>query len=571
MTTQKSEIHLAAKRSTVQVNLPDGRTLEGPIDLPLEEFIRQAGFPADPPIVAAVFRRELRELTHPVTEDGDLIPLDITTPDGTRIYRRSLVFLMLAAAHEMFPGTDIAVDHSISDGGYFCTPCDRAPFSREELRSLEECMREISSANEPIARREVLLAEAEAKFQQEHFLDKIRLLKSRSKEYLTLYALRGLEDYLHGYMVPSTGYIRLFQLEYASQGFTLRFPRQQKPTGIFPRGDFQKLKTTFQEYGEWQDRLGLEDVGMLNEAIAAGRGGEVVLVSEALHDQKTAEIARRIVATRDRVRLVLIAGPSSSGKTTFSRRLAIQMLSQGLRPFPLEMDNYFVDRDHTPRNDNGQPDFEAFDAVDRTLLTENLKQLMRGEEVVLPRFNFQTGKRERGDAITLPKNAVVVMEGIHGLNPELLANFHQGEVYRIYVSALTQLNLDRHSRISTTDSRLIRRIVRDSTKRGYSPAFTIARWEMVRTGERKYIFPYQENADVMFNSALVYELSVLRTIAEPLLRQVDPDSLEFMEAKRLLAFLAWFRSLSADIVPDDSILREFIGGSILEKFQMWGS
>jgi uridine kinase len=401
--------------------------------------------------------------------------------------------------------------------------------------------------------------------------DKLRLLKFRSKEYLTIYTLRGLSDYLHGFMVPSSGYLRLFQLDHTTHGFVLRYPRQQTPSAIPKRRDFPKLRTTFEEYGLWQERLGLENVGELDEAIAAGRGGEVILVSEALHDQKTAEIARRIVAARERIRLVLIAGPSSSGKTTFSRRLAIQMLSQGLRPFPLEMDNYFVDRDQTPRDESGQPDFEAFGALDLSLLTDNLQRLMRGEEITLPRFNFPVGKREAGDTVRLPKGAVVIMEGIHGLNPELLPDFQQGEVFRIYVSALTQLNLDRHSRISTTDCRLIRRIVRDAARRGHPPSRTISRWEMVRAGERKYIFPYQENADIMFNSALIYELAVLRTIAEPLLRQVDPDSEEYMEAKRLLAFLAWFHPLPPDNVPEDSILREFIGGSILEKFMVWGS
>jgi uridine kinase len=568
---KESTILPAAKRTTVQVTLPDGRTFEGPSGSTIEAFLRASGGRREPPVVAALLGGELCELTHPVMEDGELVPLDTGTGDGARIYRRSLVFLLVAAIRELFPGCDVAVDHSVSDGGFFCTPYQRPPFSSEELKRIEDRMLEIVESDEPIRRREVPLAEAVEIFTSEGFLDKIRLLKTREKDYLTLYSLRGLEDYFHGYMVPSAGYLDKFRLHRTGSGFVLRFPRRHLPNEILPNGDYPKLWATFQEYGRWQERLGLEDVGMLNEAIEHGRGREVILVAEALHDQKTAEIARRIAESRDRIRLVLIAGPSSSGKTTFSRRLSIQLLSQGLRPFPLEMDNYFVDRDRTPRDESGEPDFEAFEAVDCGLLDDNLKRLLQGEEVTLPRFDFQAGKRMIGDTVRLPAKAVIIMEGIHGLNPALLPGFRSGEVYRIYTSALTQLNLDRHNRISTTDTRLIRRIVRDASRRGHSPAFTISLWDRVRRGERKNIFVYQENSDSMFNSALVYELAALRPIAEPLLRQVGPDLPEYIEAKRLLAFLAWFRPLSAQFIPEDSILREFIGGSILEEFRVWGS
>jgi len=568
---KESKIVAASKRTTVQVTLPDGRTFEGPAGTAIESFLRTAGWKSEPPIVAALLGKELRELSHPVSEDGVLVPLDTGTGDGSRIYRRSLVFLLVVAIRELFPGSDVAVDHSVSDGGFFCTAYRRAPFSAEELQRIETRMREIAHADETIRRREVPLPEAIKVFEREGFLDKIRLLKTREKDYLTLYSLRGFEDYFHGYMVPSTGYLKKFHLHRTGTGFILRFPRRHLPNEILPNGDNPKLWATFLEYGDWQERLDLEDVGMLNEAIERGRGREVILVAEALHDQKTAEIARRITESRSRIRLVLISGPSSSGKTTFSRRLSIQLLSQGLRPFPLEMDNYFVDRDKTPRDENGESDFESFEAVDRDLLNDNLERLLQGEEVALPRFNFQTGKRTAGETVRLPSKAVVIMEGIHGLNPALLPRFHSGEVYRIYTSALTQLNLDRHNRISTTDTRLIRRIVRDAARRGHSPAFTISLWDKVRRGERRNIFLYQENSDSIFNSALVYELAALRPIAEPLLRQIGTDQPEYVEAKRLLAFLAWFRPLSAEFIPDDSILREFIGGSILEQFRVWGS
>ncbi len=567
----ESVILPASKRTTVQVTLPDGRTFEGPSGTTIEAFLRIAGIRREPPVVAALFRRELCELADSVTEDGDLVPLDSGTADGSRIYRRALVFVLVAAVRELFPKTDVAVDHSVSDGGFFCTTVGRAPFSQDELHRIEASMRQIADADEPIRRREAPLDEAITIFQREGYDDKVRLLKTRRKDYVTLYSLRGVEDYFHGYMVPSTGYVKLFHLTRTASGFILRFPRRHLPNEILPNGDYPKLWATFREYGLWQERLGLEDVGMLNDAIEQGRGSELILVAEALHDQKTSEIARRIAESRERVRLVLIAGPSSSGKTTFARRLSIQLLSQGLRPYPLEMDNYFVDRDQTPRDESGELDFDAFEALDRDRLNEDLKRLLAGETVQLPRFDFQTGKRTAGDTVRMPAETVIIMEGIHGLNPGLLPRFDATEAYRIYVSALTQLNLDRHNRISTTDTRLIRRIVRDAVTRGHSPAFTISGWDRVRRGERKNIFIYQENSDSIFNSALVYELAALRPIAEPLLLQVNPDTPEYLESKRLLAFLAWFRPLTADFIPGDSILREFIGGSTLEQFRIWGS
>jgi uridine kinase len=559
----------ASRRTTVQLTLPDGRTFEGPSGTSVEAFFSIAQLSVDPIVAAATCNHELKELTMPVMEDGSYFPLTIGSADGARIYRRSLVFLLVVAVRELFPGTDVSVDHSVSDGGYYCTLIGHKQLSESELQELEERMREMVTADEKILRTEVPLAEAMERIGKEGFSDTVRLLSVREKKYLTLYTLRKVENYFHGYMVPSTGYLRLFRLEHTRPGFTLRFPRRHSPTQILQNADFPKLRKAFEEYGDWQARLGLDDVGMLNDSVAKGRGRELVLVAEALHDQKTAEIARAIVAARSRLRVVLIAGPSSSGKTTFSRRLAIQMLSQGLRPYPLEMDNFFVNRDQTPKDESGKYDFESFDALDRLLLEQKLEQLIRGEETTLPRYDFTEGCRKEGETVKLLKGSIIIMEGIHGLNPNLLSKVRSDAVFRIYVSALTQLNLDRHNRVSTTDTRLIRRLVRDVVRRGHPPAFTLNQWESVRRGERRNIFPYQENADMMFNSALVYELSVLRTYVEPLLRQVDPDTPEYVEAKRLLAFLAWFRCLPPDHVPDDSILREFIGGSILEDFHVW--
>jgi uridine kinase len=374
-------------------------------------------------------------------------------------------------------------------------------------------------------------------------------------------------DYLHGYMVPSTGYLHWFGLKPTDGGFTLQFPRRNAPTHLEPISDYPKLLNTFRQYGDWLKRLDIDNVGALNDAIQAGRADEIVLVSEALHEQHIADVAQQIVQKNSRI--ILIAGPSSSGKTTSSRRLAIQLLARGVSPFPLELDNYFVNRDKTPIDENGKPDFERLETLDLARIEEDIEKLLAGEKVQLPRYNFKTGMRETGDVIQLKDGQPLILEGIHGLNPKLISDHWAGSAFRVYVSALTQLNLDRHNRVSTTDTRLIRRIVRDARERGYSATQTIGGWESVRRGEKRHIFPYQENADVMFNSALVYELAALKPLAEPLLRQVQHRSPEFIEARRLLAFLDWFLPLDASLIPANSIEREFLGGSSLKDFKIW--
>jgi uridine kinase len=333
--------------------------------------------------------------------------------------------------------------------------------------------------------------------------------------------------------------------------------------------EYPKLLTTFRQYGDWLQRLGISSVGALDDAIQNNRIQELILVSEALHEQRVTEIARQIAGRIDQVRVVLIAGPSSSGKTTFSRRLSIQLLAHGIAPYPIEMDNYFVDRDKTPLDENGEPDFESIGTLDTKRLARDLEGLIAGQQVQLPHYNFIAGQSEPGDMVQLKSGEIIILEGIHGLNPELIPEISQEKTFRIYVSALTQLNLDRHNRVSTTDTRLIRRIARDARERGYTARSTIQRWESVRRGEKRYIFPYQENADVFFNSALAYELSALKPIVEPLLRQVPYGTPEHIEAKRLLAFLEWFLPTDSSLIPDNSILREFIGDSILQHFRLW--
>jgi uridine kinase len=392
-------------------------------------------------------------------------------------------------------------------------------------------------------------------------------------------------------MVPSSGYLTVFSLQAYPPGFILRFPRSNPPMVLQPFVDYPKLVSVFLEYGQWMDLMGVRDVGCLNEAIAGEQVREVVLVAEALHEQRVARIAEEITARRrdargedtaerntkgakgekakgEEVRLVLIAGPSSSGKTTFSKRLSIQLLANGHRPFALELDNYFVDREKTPHDEQGAYDFESLGALDVTLFNDHLLRLLDGQEVTLPHYDFRTGRRQVGRTVRLRPDHVVIVEGIHGLNPDLVPDIPAGVTYRVYVSALTQLNIDKHNRVPTTDTRLIRRIVRDAAYRGYSARETIERWGSVRRGEKRWIFPFQEHADVMFNSALVYELAVLKPFAEPLLLQVEPGTRAYVEAKRLLAFLEWFEPLVPDLVPDNSILLEFVGGSILRDLHV---
>lgn len=567
--SSRPEFKLVSPRPAVEVHLPDGRVLSGPRNAPVGDFLRVLCEPGEPPLVGAVVNGELRELTYPISIDSHVHAVTMGEPDGMRIYRRSLTFLLETAFNELFADAILTVDHSVASGGYYCQVSGRPSLARTELATLEAHMRRLVEEDIGFIRKEVPLEEAIAYFQAEGTQDKVRLLAHRQKNYLTLYQLNQHRDYHHGYMVPSTGYLRWFALIPTNGGFTLRFPRRHAPTELLPLPEYPKLLAAFRQYGDWLQRLGISSVGALNDAIQANRIREVVLVSEAFHDQRISEIAAQIAGRRDEIHVILTAGPSSSGKTTFSKRLSVQLLAYGIPPFALEMDHYFVDRDRTPRDENGDYDFESIHALDTARLSQDLRDLIAGKKVQLPRYNFITGRSETGDEIQLKSGEIIILEGIHGLNPELLPDIPQPQAFRIYVSALTQLNLDRHNRVSTTDTRLIRRIARDARERGYTAQTTIQRWESVRRGEKRYIFPYQENADVMFNSALVYELSALKHLVEPLLRQVPHGTLEYIEAKRVLAFLNWFLPLDSSVIPNNSILKEFIGSSILRDFKLW--
>lgn len=562
-----NNIHLSQPSNKIQIHLPNGQTLEGPRGATVGEFLSVIEHPTL--LVGAIVNGELRELTYSIKMEANVEPVLMDSPDGARIYRRSLTFLLEKAFADLFPNDTLYVDHSVASGGYFCQVTGRAPLSEAEIEALKAHMQKLVKADLPFERSEVPLQEAIEHFRSKGYEDKVSLLKYRKKNYLTLYRLEDHLDYHHGYMVPSTGYLRVFDLKATDGGFTLIYPRRHKPNELQPVPEYPKLLAAFRQYGGWLTRLGIESVGSLNEAIEQGRADEIVLVSEAFHEQNLADIARTVANHLDRSHIILIAGPSSSGKTTTSKRLTIQLLALGISPFPLELDNYFLDREKTPLGKDGKPDFESIEALNLPLLWEQLPRLIRGEEVQLPRYNFKEGKSEAGKVIQLKRGQPIILEGIHGMDPRLIPDSVRGEAFRIYVSALTQLNLDRHNRVSTTDTRLIRRIVRDARERGYNAAQTIANWEAVRRGEKRHIFPFQENADVMFNSALVYEMAALKPFAEPLLRQVPHGTPEYIEAKRLLAFLEWFLPLDVNLVPDNSLLREFLGGSILKDFTVW--
>ena len=556
-------------RKEVEILLPDGKVLRGPRNTPVEAFMKVYQDPKKPSIVGAIVNYDLRELTYPIKIDSVVKPVNMSDPDGARIYRRSLTFLLEVAFMELYPEWSLTIDHSVSSGAYYCHIPEHEPFTQASLDALEDRMRALVAADEPMVREKVSLEQARQFFREHHQDDKLRLLNYRHGDDLVLYELRGQRDYHHGYMVPSTGYLKWFDLQLVGRGFVLRFPRRHAPHKLSPMPSYPQLLATFRQYGQWLEALGIQSVGALDDAIQDGRINEVILVSEALHAQQISNIATTIRDQKDDVRVILIAGPSSSGKTTFSKRLAIQLLSEGISPFALEMDNYFVDRVKTPKDENGEYDFENLDALNRELLNEHIRRLTAGERVQLRRYNFKTGINEPGDEVQLAPGQMIILEGIHGLNPKLLESMPTEQAFRIYVSCLTQLNLDRHNRISTTDTRELRRILRDASDRGYSAQQTIANWENVRRGEKRHIFPYQENANVMFNSALAYELTALKPLVEPLLRQVPYGTTEYIEAKRLLKFLQWFLPIDSEFIPDNSILREFIGGSILTDFKLW--
>ncbi len=558
------EIREVPARSDIQVALPDGRILRAPLGATIADIFRVAYGGDDDAPVAAIVDSELRELACPLIRDVTASPVRMSDSDGMRIYSRSLSFLLVAVAAELFPSVPVHIDYAVPHGGYFCRIEGREPFTPDELARIKTRMLQLVREDREIVRRRVAPDEVLALFAARGEESKARQLLEREGDHLHVYVLNGATDYFYGYMVASTGVLKTFSLETFPRGFILRFPRRESPHRLSPPQRFTALREVFDEYGRWLSVLGMRDVSSLNDAVRDGHIDQVILVFEALHEKRIAEIAATISQRRaDGTRLVFIAGPSSSGKTTFSKRLAIQLLANGVHPYPLALDDYFLPRDELRRRLGDRPDYDAFAALDAERFRDDLGRLMAGETVRLPRYDFASGTRQPGPSIRLDRDQILLVEGIHGLNPSLTVDAATSKTFRIFVSALTQLNLDIHNRVSTTDTRLIRRIVRDATFRGYDATETLSLWENVRRGEKDNIFPYQEGADIMFNSALGYELAVLKPLVEPLLLQVR-DPAARVEADRLLALLRWFDPCRADTVPGNSILREVVGGSLLQ-------
>ncbi len=514
-------------------------------------------------VIAARFNNKVVRLSYPLRSDGKLAFIALDSSDGMSVYRRSLAFVMIRAARELFPGTRVYIRHSLSKGYYCEIDLDRA-LEVADLERLEARMREIVEADEPFVRLEVPVEEALRIFAQDGQVDKVGILKYRKEPTVAIYKLGEFTDYFYGCLAPSTGYVDKFEIRDYPPGFILRFPLYQDPATIPEFREQKKMAEVFREYVRWGQILGVEKVGDMNEIVERGETAEMIRVAEALHEKKMAHIADEIASKLTRPRLILISGPSGSGKTTFSKRLAIQMRVNGLKNITVSLDNYFLDREETPRDETGEYDFEAPEAIDIALLNSQLLDLFAGKEVDMPRFSFRYGKRVGYRKIKLEADQILILEGIHAINPALTPSIPSIMKFKIYVSALSQLNIDYHNRVPTTDTRKLRRIVRDNLFRGYNAVDTLSRWASVRRGEDMYIFPYQEEAEVMFNSSLPYELCVLKERAEELLSKVTSEVVEYAEARRLLRFLSYFVSIPPREVPRNSILREFIGGSIFK-------
>ena len=517
-------------------------------------------------IVLVTVDGKLQELHKKVNRDCTLNFETTACDSGHKTYKRSMSLLLVKAIYDVAEHENVdkvRIHYSVSKG-YYCTIEGNVVLDQQFLDQVEARMHQMVQADLPINKKSVNTDDAIATFARYGMHDKEKLFAYRRVSKVNIYSINEFEDYYYGYMVPSTGYLKYFKLYLYDDGFVLQMPEQKEPEIVPPFEPRNKLFHVLKESTSWGDMQGIETVGALNDRITKGDVRETVLVQEALQEKKIAEIAATIAA-RPELKFILIAGPSSSGKTTFSHRLSVQLRACGLVPHPIAVDNYFVEREENPVDENGDFDFECLEAVDVELFNRQLGDLLAGKEVVLPRFNFVTGHKEYGpDVKKLGKNDVLVIEGIHCLNPKLTQSLPDENKFKIYISALTQLNIDEHNRIPTTDGRLLRRIVRDARTRGASVARTINMWPSVRKGEEKNIFPYQEEADVMFNSALIYELAVLKPYVEALLFGVDRKAPEYVEAKRLLKFLDYFVGIGSENVPTNSLLREFIGGGCFQ-------
>ncbi len=540
--------------------LKTGEILEYPRGITLEAIAKEHQQLYDSEIVAARVNNDIRELFKTLEKDSEIDFIDLTDEDGIRIYQRGLMFLTYIASLEVFPDKVLKVRHSLGKGLY-CEFDGWVP-SKEDINKIKERMRDLVDEGIPFVKEELYKFDALELFKKYGMYDKIELLKYRTKSTINVYWCGKYFNYYYGHMVPSTSYIKLFDLVKINSGFVLVHPDITSPNALPKYIPQPKMAKAYEDRERWARIVDMENVGDLNKLVSSGRARELIMMCELLHEKEISRIADDITS-RSNVKLVLISGPSSSGKTTFSKRLALQLRVNGFEPYPMSLDDYFVERDKTPVGPDGKPDFESLRALDLELFNYVLNSVFEGKEVETPKFNFKTGKREyKGNVVKATDKTILIVEGIHGLNPDLTSEVDDSLKYRIYVSALTQMNLDDDNRIPTTDVRILRRMVRDYNFRGHSALKTLQMWPSVRMGEERNIFPYQENANVMFNSSLPYELAILKNFVIPLLLQVDNSTSMYSQARRLIRFLDYFLPIvDFDVIPSTSIIREFIGGS----------
>lgn len=541
-----------------------GRTIEVAMGTTLLEVERQLRLDGPHPFLAAYVNNRIKELNYRIYKPVTVRFIDITSFEGIRVYQRTISFILQKAVRELFPDRTLYIRHSLGASGFYCEISGFGPIPAEHLDAIKARMRGIIDRNLPIQGVKMLTDTARKIYEGFGMTDKIALLDSRPRLYSKIYTIDSLPGYFYGALTPSTGYTPQFDLHSYYNGFFIALPLRTDPTRLHQSVHQEKMFDVFHQYQSWVEIMGVPTVGQLNSKVLAGDASELIKIAEAFHENKLAQVAGCVAeANRERgVRLVLISGPSSSGKTTFAKRLGVQLRVLGLNPVLISLDDYFVDREKTPRDENGEYDYEALEAIDLEQFNDHLKRLERGESVDIPRYDFISGTRQWHDnPLQLDERSVLIVEGIHGLNPALTPGVPESRKFKIYVSCFTSVALDNVSRIATSDNRLLRRLTRDYRTRGNDALSTLARWESVRRGEEKHIFPYQENADVMFNSSLFYEISVLRPYAEKILYDI-PDTLpEYDEARRMLKFLKNFTPIPPDEIPPTSILREFIGGS----------
>jgi len=553
------------RMNRIAVTLEDGRSTECPAGIQVGSLTASPIADSGLPYIAALVNNDLCSLSYPLTVNSEVKFLTMADSHGWRVYRCSLCFLLAKTIKELYPEARFSVEHSFGSGLYcsfYQGPSDGNGIACEQMDRIESRMRELVKQNIPIERRKISFTDAVRQFEKSEQKDKLNLLKYRNPPRVVIHWCGDFSDLAHGPLVPKTGVLTHFKLIHYEPGFVLHLPDRSKPREIPPFEDQPHLFRIFQEHKEWGRILGVNTVGRLNEIIANGEIEDLIRTTEALHEKKLAQIADQISEARDKIKLILIAGPSCAGKTTFGKRLSIHLTVNGLRPIMISTDNYFVGPEETPRDENGNFDYEHIEAVDLELFNEHLLKLIEGKEIELPHFNFEAKQREyRGDKLRMDVNQMIMIEGIHGLNPRLTRMIPPEREFKIYVNALTQLNVDANNRISTTDNRLMRRMVRDRKFRGHSALATLRFWASVRRGEKTWVFPFQRQANATFNSALDYELAVLKPLVEPLLMQIKPADTEYVEARRLSEFLLNFLGISDRPVPRSSILREYIGGS----------